>query len=103
MMQSLLADRFKWAIHFETQQVPVLALTLIKSGKCAQAPSHASHADGPPCDPMPPLAHGSSANSTDVLGPFVAYKAQLTLGHMVAWLGGAHFIKGLACADLQVY
>jgi hypothetical protein len=32
MMQSLLADRFKLAIHFETQQVPVLALVLVKPG-----------------------------------------------------------------------
>jgi hypothetical protein len=36
MMQSLLADRFKLAIHFETQQVPVLALTLVKPGKLGQ-------------------------------------------------------------------
>ncbi len=33
MMQSLLADRFKLAVHFETQEVPVFALTLVKAGK----------------------------------------------------------------------
>jgi uncharacterized protein (TIGR03435 family) len=32
MMQSLLADRFKMAIHFETREVPVYALVLAKSG-----------------------------------------------------------------------
>ncbi len=33
MMQSLLADRFKLAIHIESQQLPVYALLLDKSGK----------------------------------------------------------------------
>jgi bla regulator protein blaR1 len=64
MMQSLLADRFKLAIHFETQQVPVLALTLIKPGKLG--PKLRPHADGPPCDTSTPPANGSSANVTDV-------------------------------------
>ena len=33
MMQSLLADRFKLAIHTETKQGPVFALLLMKPGK----------------------------------------------------------------------
>jgi uncharacterized protein (TIGR03435 family) len=33
MMQSLLADRFKMAVHFETRQVPVYVLVLAKPGK----------------------------------------------------------------------
>jgi hypothetical protein len=33
MMQSLLADRFKLAVHFETKEEPVYALTLVKPGK----------------------------------------------------------------------
>jgi uncharacterized protein (TIGR03435 family) len=32
MMQSLLADRFKLAVHWETRQVPVFAMTLEKPG-----------------------------------------------------------------------
>ncbi len=48
MMQSLLADRFKLAVHFETQDVPVLALTLVKPGKTG--PKLLPHAEGPPCD-----------------------------------------------------
>ena len=47
MMQSLLADRFKLAAHFETQDVPLLALTLVKPGKTG--PKLRPHADGPPC------------------------------------------------------
>jgi Protein of unknown function (DUF3738) len=45
MMQSLLADRFKLAIHFETQQVPVLALVLEKPGRTG--PKLRSHSAGP--------------------------------------------------------
>jgi bla regulator protein BlaR1 len=48
MMQSLLADRFKLAVHFETKEVPVLALTLVKPGKLG--PKLRPHAEGPPCD-----------------------------------------------------
>jgi bla regulator protein blaR1 len=48
MMQSLLADRFHLASHFETHEVPVFALTLVKAGKLG--PKLISHADGPPCD-----------------------------------------------------
>jgi uncharacterized protein (TIGR03435 family) len=33
MMQSLLEDRFKLAVHRENRQVPIFALTLIKPGK----------------------------------------------------------------------
>lgn len=69
MMQSLLADRFKLAIHFETQQVPVLALVLEKPGKAP--PKLRSHSDGPPCDDhMPMRAHGNSANTDGVFPRF---------------------------------
>jgi uncharacterized protein (TIGR03435 family) len=51
MMQSLLADRFHLAVHFETQESPVLALSLIKPGKLG--PKLRPHAEGPPCDATP--------------------------------------------------
>jgi bla regulator protein blaR1 len=47
MMQSLLADRFKLRTHFETKEVPVLALTLAKPGKLG--PKLLPHSDRPPC------------------------------------------------------
>ena len=47
MMQSLLADRFKLAVHFETKEVPVLALTQVKPGKLG--PKLLPHSQGPPC------------------------------------------------------
>jgi bla regulator protein blaR1 len=83
MMQSLLADRFKLAFHFETQQVPVLALTLIKPGKTG--PKLRPHADGPPCDaPAPPPA---SDRSEKIPGVYPArcdeYDMEVTPGHLV--------------------
>jgi len=47
MMQSLLAERFKLAVHFETREGPVLALTLVKPGQTG--PKLRPHAEGPPC------------------------------------------------------
>ncbi len=48
MMQSLLAERLHLAVHYETQDVPIFALTLIKAG--TWGPKLIRHADGPPCD-----------------------------------------------------
>lgn len=47
MVQSLLADRFKLKVHFETREASVQALTLIQAGKLG--PKLRVHADGPPC------------------------------------------------------
>jgi uncharacterized protein (TIGR03435 family) len=48
MVQSLLADRFQLAAHFEAQEVPVFELRLAKEGQPGQ--NLISHANGPPCD-----------------------------------------------------
>ncbi len=54
MVQSLLANRFKLAAHFETRDAPVLALTLVKAGK--PGPKLIRHADGRACgDPAAPI------------------------------------------------
>jgi bla regulator protein blaR1 len=47
MMQSLLADRFKLRVHFETHEGPVYALTLVRPGRTG--PKLRPHADGPAC------------------------------------------------------
>lgn len=47
MMQSLLADRFKLAVHFETPVVPAFAMTLAKPGKTG--PQLQPHREGTPC------------------------------------------------------
>jgi uncharacterized protein (TIGR03435 family) len=60
MMQSLLADRFKLAVHFEPKEGPVLALVPDKPGKIG--PKLFLHSSGLPCDVSP-------ANSSDVFPP----------------------------------
>jgi uncharacterized protein (TIGR03435 family) len=47
MMQSLLADRFKLAVHVETRQAPVFALVLVKPGKTG--PQLRPYSGDPPC------------------------------------------------------
>ena len=51
MMQALLAERFKLALHFETKESAVLALVLVKTEKLG--PKLLPHAEGPPCDAAP--------------------------------------------------
>jgi uncharacterized protein (TIGR03435 family) len=47
MMQSLLAERFHLAMHYETRQSPVYALELDKPG--VTGPKLRPHSEGPPC------------------------------------------------------
>jgi uncharacterized protein (TIGR03435 family) len=68
MMQSLLADRFKLRVHFETHEGPVFALTLVRPGHTG--PKLHPHADGPACpgsfempNPFP------SRNASDAFPP----------------------------------
>jgi uncharacterized protein (TIGR03435 family) len=51
MMQALLADRFKLGIHFESKQLPVLALNLDKPG--ILGPHLQRHPEGSPCSVAP--------------------------------------------------
>ena len=57
MMRSLLADRFKLAIHGETQQLPVYALVLAKPG--ALGPKLRAHPANIACSTTPPPAPAS--------------------------------------------
>jgi len=52
MMQSLLAERFKLKVHFETKELPVLALTLVKPGTLG--PKLLPHDQGSPCPDFHP-------------------------------------------------
>lgn len=56
MMQSLLADRFKLAVHFETRQIPVLALEMIKAG--SMGPMIHPHPANVLCNAQPAPATG---------------------------------------------
>jgi bla regulator protein blaR1 len=68
MMQSLLAERFHLAVHYESQEMPVYALTLIKPG--TWGPKLIRHADGPPCDASAPADRAVAPNpDADVFPP----------------------------------
>ncbi|HEY4086729.1 MAG TPA: TIGR03435 family protein [Bryobacteraceae bacterium] len=68
MMQSLLAERFKLKVHFETQQGSVLALTLVRPGHTGSK-LH-PHAEGPQCPEAFEMAPpGSFPNPKDVFPP----------------------------------
>ncbi|MGA3130893.1 MAG: TIGR03435 family protein [Terracidiphilus sp.] len=64
MMQSLLADRFKLALHFEARDVPVMALVLVEPGKLG--PRLRPHSKGPPCDAKIPPVDRNSPKIPDV-------------------------------------
>lgn len=66
MMQSLLADRFKLAVHFETQVVPVLAMTLAKTGRTG--PNLRPHSEGVPCEATP-AANWPAPRDSNVFPP----------------------------------
>ena len=51
MMQSLLADRFKFSVHFETKPLPAFVLVLAKPGKTG--PQLRPHSEDPPCSAFP--------------------------------------------------
>jgi bla regulator protein blaR1 len=51
MMQALLADRFRLAVHYETRQVPVLALIVDQPGKLG--PLLQKHPDDSRCETTP--------------------------------------------------
>jgi uncharacterized protein (TIGR03435 family) len=62
MVQSLLADRFKLAIHYETRQLPVLAAVLSKPGKLG--PQLQPHPDDASCSTVPPAPAVSGSAPT---------------------------------------
>jgi uncharacterized protein (TIGR03435 family) len=84
MMQSLLAERFHLEVHYETQEMPVYALTLIKLGKWG--PKLIRHADGPPCDASSREPAGGLDPDGEVFPPICYVQAgwRNRKGHMAA-------------------
>jgi len=67
-MQSLLADRFKLAVHFESWEAPVFALNLVRPGRIG--PKLRPHQEGPACpDSFSMLFVGPNPNPSDVWPP----------------------------------
>jgi uncharacterized protein (TIGR03435 family) len=70
-MRALLAERFKLAIHSETQQMPVYGLVLAKPGMLG--PKLVVHPASEPCDTTPPTqAEGAKAPPLTVARGFPA-------------------------------
>jgi len=67
MMQSLLAERCKFAVHYEMRQVPLFGLVLAKPGKLGpQLRLHS--ADDPVCANPPPLPPSGTVSDVDAAG-----------------------------------
>jgi bla regulator protein blaR1 len=106
MMQSLLADRFKLRVHFESRELPVYALAVAKKGAklvaAKELPAVAEQADPQrPSAVLPPSAEGLRK------GLFVQYRGQeaemtakgVTLDQLVHWLAGYSEIGGRTVVD----
>jgi uncharacterized protein (TIGR03435 family) len=65
MMQSLLAERFRLAVHFDTKVVPAFELVMVKPGKLG--PALLRHEQGPPC----PEREGSNVAAAGTIFPAV--------------------------------
>ena len=77
MMQSLLADRFKLAIHFEAREVPVFALVLAKPGRTG--PQLHPHSNELPCSDASPCRFDSLPNPP---GQFKIGARNVTMGYI---------------------
>jgi bla regulator protein BlaR1 len=64
MMQSLLKERFGLVVHLETQETPVLEMTLMKPGTLG--PQLHRHEDGPACDLKVARIAGAELKDTDI-------------------------------------
>jgi uncharacterized protein (TIGR03435 family) len=67
MMRSLLADRFKLAIHTEQRQTPVYALLLVKPGTLGSTLQ--VHPPGSSCTVIPPWAPGTDPDAAPAVKP----------------------------------
>jgi uncharacterized protein (TIGR03435 family) len=65
MMRSLLADRFKLAIHLESKQIPIFALLLARSG--TTGPRFRPHPDDGSCSGNPPPKEGEMSGQFPAL------------------------------------
>ena len=99
MMQSLLAERFQLAVHFETHEVPVLAMTLIKLGK--PGPGLRPHGQGPPCD-APPTPDLFPPGCGIVGQNFLAGGQRVGSGRSVTMTEIAGYLPGMGILDRPV-
>jgi uncharacterized protein (TIGR03435 family) len=84
MLQSLLADRFKLALHQETRQRPVYALMMVKAGSLG--PQLRRHANNAECQQdVPPSPADAKRQSTPAAAAMAAMK-RFSCGRVVGGL-----------------
>ena len=87
MLQSLLADRFKVAVHFENQEASVFALVLDKPGKTG--PQLHPHSEGPGCDVGVPQLNAGLPEKVPDIFPISCGTFQLKPSSNGTWLLGS--------------
>jgi uncharacterized protein (TIGR03435 family) len=103
MMQSLLADRFKLAAHFESREGPVFALTLVRPSQTG--PKLRPHAEDSACPDfeMPvPFAPIPPRKASDVFPP-VCENTQLQGTSDGTLVGARNTTIGLIADDISSY
>ena len=88
MMQALLADRFKLAIHYETKEASILALVLDKPGKMG-AGLQLHPIDSPCSTAPPPISANPNAAPPTVAGGFPE-----SCGSLAGWIVGGRLRIG---------
>ena len=104
MMQSLLADRFKLKVHFESRERPVLALTLVKPGKLG--PKLRPHSEGPPCPDSFEMINPSTTplpKESDVWPPQCGTSALFAATPNVTRIGARNTTMELLAQDIYHY
>ncbi len=110
MMQSLLADRFKLTVHFETREASVFALTLVKPGETG--PRLRPHAEGPPCPDAfsmptlsaPPDASGIFPENCEAAQSMSGKNGARLVGSRNAtmpWLADAIYVYGFLSGEVD--
>jgi uncharacterized protein (TIGR03435 family) len=99
MMRSLLAERFQLAVHFETHEISILAMTFIKPGK--PGPGLRPHDQGPPCD-APPTPDLFPAGCDIVAQNFLAGGQRVGSGRSVTMTEIAGYLPGMGILDRPV-
>ena len=104
MMQSLLADRFKLRVLFESLEGPVLALTLARPRQTG--PQLHPHSEGSPCpdsfEMTKPFAPIAPPKVGDVYPPVCGFTQMMGTSSGI-WIGSRNTTMGLLAHDIYFY